>query len=196
MTDPELRQIPATALFYPSLLGFATTTLQQIYTEFPEKAMESEPEGPNSVGSIEYPDDALPQRLNLPSIGSDSAILERVCFSKATYDGSWAADRDNHYGLELFLEVYNDGSPYIADGDAIDSNYVNTYVVVGPIEGPPFIAHLERLEHDEWVEVDPKTILSDQECEDVLTFLKVYPYAPKSIDGTSESSPDDDVLLQ
>jgi len=164
---------------YGEVRDIAVAAIEGFYIQDPVAAQQEGPKGPDKVGMVEF-DLAPSLPLPLQTIGSDHAELGYFCFVITDEIGynPVPVNSTEHRAIRVGIQLYADGSPFVADGDIIEED--GFYDVVVGKEMTPFIAQSVIVERYEWKDID-KRILSDEDCESIIPFLHESAQNPTAI---------------
>lgn len=122
------------------------------------------------------------QSLCLPETGIDEADLAYMVTDRLDKgdEGSIGDEGtiDNHDILRICFMVFQDGSPYVMDGDVIEAMYepANDYYVLLGRELLPFMVQAEQLDNDVYTAESLRDVnkhyLSDVECANLFAYLR------------------------
>lgn len=185
----------------------ASTLARQKIMEAEQIAARSRMGDRFDVGYMIFLEDQL-QNVALSGIGSDQLKFNSIALERFDEDDSPRASLDDYDAAVVRVYLYNDGSPYVLDGDVLEPNAqekrrlggnnpqenINEYNIILAAEFPPVIvqfAQMDFLVTEDW-EAAIKHELSDDDCRSLMAALDLMTVNADSVLWTTEFYHDTD----
>lgn len=131
-----------------------------------------------SFGESEQKNTSPRYNLGIASVGNDQLELYKAYLPYNNNDQEInKLQQDENSYLIVSMYLYSDGSPYIADGDDLESEFGNGYqLILAPEMEPRLIQSKDDgRPYTEQLSMYPTYKLTDDECEKMLQLLATAP---------------------
>jgi hypothetical protein len=180
-SEERLGEFPPRWRSYSVMTGLFTKHLEGLKTKLGDQYSNYLDEFPQYLPFVEKI-----EPLVLETVGSDAVNIDSIGFDLRS-DPAYGSLR-HHDALNLHLYLYNDGSPFVAEGDSLADGHAlsNVYIVTLSPELPPTIMQANQCvglyNAEEWATAR-KCEITDADCEALMNLAQTQELAMQDILG-------------